>query len=94
MQLPLLLVARCQLRVAALRGNGEHALPGPDQQRHAKSGARTQQHRAAGFGNATGGEIEDRGRAGREREGIELPVKTIEALERLAAETGVAPRLG
>jgi LDH2 family malate/lactate/ureidoglycolate dehydrogenase len=40
------------------------------------------------------GEIEDRGRAGREREGIELPVKTIEALERLAAETGVAPRLG
>jgi len=40
------------------------------------------------------GEIEDRGRARRQREGIELPAKTMEALERLAAETGVAARLG
>jgi LDH2 family malate/lactate/ureidoglycolate dehydrogenase len=35
------------------------------------------------------GEIEDRNRARREREGIEVPAKTLEALERLAAETGV-----
>jgi LDH2 family malate/lactate/ureidoglycolate dehydrogenase len=35
------------------------------------------------------GEIEDRARALREREGIEVPGKTMEALERLAAETGV-----
>ena len=35
------------------------------------------------------GEIEDRSRARREREGIEVPAKTMEALERLAAETGV-----
>jgi LDH2 family malate/lactate/ureidoglycolate dehydrogenase len=35
------------------------------------------------------GEIEDRSRARREREGIELPDKTVEALERLATETGV-----
>jgi LDH2 family malate/lactate/ureidoglycolate dehydrogenase len=35
------------------------------------------------------GEIEDRSRARREREGIEVPAKTLEALERLAAETGV-----
>jgi LDH2 family malate/lactate/ureidoglycolate dehydrogenase len=35
------------------------------------------------------GEIEDRNRAGREREGIEAPAKTLEALQRLAAETGV-----
>ena len=40
------------------------------------------------------GEIEDRGRARRQREGIELPAKTMEALEWLAAETGVAARLG
>jgi LDH2 family malate/lactate/ureidoglycolate dehydrogenase len=37
------------------------------------------------------GELEDRSRARLEREGIELPAKTMEALERLAAETGVAP---
>jgi LDH2 family malate/lactate/ureidoglycolate dehydrogenase len=35
------------------------------------------------------GEIEDRNRARREREGIELPDKTVEALERLATETAV-----
>lgn len=35
------------------------------------------------------GEIEDRSRARRKREGIEVPAKTMEALERLAAETGV-----
>jgi LDH2 family malate/lactate/ureidoglycolate dehydrogenase len=35
------------------------------------------------------GEIEDRARARREREGIELPARTLEALEGLAAETGV-----
>jgi LDH2 family malate/lactate/ureidoglycolate dehydrogenase len=35
------------------------------------------------------GEIEDRNRARREREGIEVPAKTLEALKRLAAETGV-----
>jgi LDH2 family malate/lactate/ureidoglycolate dehydrogenase len=36
------------------------------------------------------GELEDRSRARLEREGIELPDKTVEALARLAAETGVA----
>jgi LDH2 family malate/lactate/ureidoglycolate dehydrogenase len=35
------------------------------------------------------GEIEDRSRARRERGGIEVPAKTMEALERLAAETRV-----
>ena len=35
------------------------------------------------------GELEDRSRARREGEGIELPGRTMEALERLAAETGV-----
>jgi LDH2 family malate/lactate/ureidoglycolate dehydrogenase len=35
------------------------------------------------------GEIEDRSRARREREGIEVPDKTLQALEQLAAETGV-----
>jgi LDH2 family malate/lactate/ureidoglycolate dehydrogenase len=39
------------------------------------------------------GEIEDRNRARREREGIEVPAKTLEALQRLAAETGVPPAL-
>jgi LDH2 family malate/lactate/ureidoglycolate dehydrogenase len=34
------------------------------------------------------GEIEDRNRARREREGIEVPAKTLDALNRLAAETG------
>jgi LDH2 family malate/lactate/ureidoglycolate dehydrogenase len=34
------------------------------------------------------GELEDRSRARRQREGIEVPAKTLEALERLAAETG------
>jgi LDH2 family malate/lactate/ureidoglycolate dehydrogenase len=36
------------------------------------------------------GELEDRSRARLEREGIELPDKTVEALAQLAAETGVA----
>jgi LDH2 family malate/lactate/ureidoglycolate dehydrogenase len=40
------------------------------------------------------GEIEDRNRARREREGIEVPDKTLEALKRLAAETGVPLALG
>jgi LDH2 family malate/lactate/ureidoglycolate dehydrogenase len=35
------------------------------------------------------GEIEDRSRARRGREGIEVPARTLEDLERLAAETGV-----
>jgi LDH2 family malate/lactate/ureidoglycolate dehydrogenase len=35
------------------------------------------------------GELEDRSRARLEREGIELPGKTMEGLQRLAAETGV-----
>jgi LDH2 family malate/lactate/ureidoglycolate dehydrogenase len=35
------------------------------------------------------GELEDRSRARREREGIEVPAKTMDSLERLAAETGV-----
>ena len=35
------------------------------------------------------GELEDRSRARTEREGIELPDKTVEALEQLAAETRV-----
>jgi LDH2 family malate/lactate/ureidoglycolate dehydrogenase len=35
------------------------------------------------------GEIEDRSRARREGEGIEVPAKTMEALDGLAAETGV-----
>ena len=35
------------------------------------------------------GELEDRARAGREGEGIEVPGRTMETLERLAAETGV-----
>ena len=35
------------------------------------------------------GELEDRSRARLEGEGIDLPDKTLEALERLAAETGV-----
>jgi LDH2 family malate/lactate/ureidoglycolate dehydrogenase len=35
------------------------------------------------------GEIEDRNRDRREREGIEVPAKTLEALKRLAAATGV-----
>jgi LDH2 family malate/lactate/ureidoglycolate dehydrogenase len=35
------------------------------------------------------GEIEDRNRERREREGIEVPAKTLEALKRLAAATGV-----
>ena len=39
------------------------------------------------------GEIEDRSRTRRERQGIELPTKTMEALERLAAETGVPLQL-
>jgi LDH2 family malate/lactate/ureidoglycolate dehydrogenase len=34
------------------------------------------------------GELEDRSRTRRQREGIEVPAKTLEALERLAAETG------
>jgi LDH2 family malate/lactate/ureidoglycolate dehydrogenase len=37
------------------------------------------------------GELEDRSRARLERDGVELPDATVEALERLAAETGVAP---
>jgi LDH2 family malate/lactate/ureidoglycolate dehydrogenase len=40
------------------------------------------------------GEIEDRSRTRREREGIDLPGKTMEALEQLAAETGVPLQLG
>jgi LDH2 family malate/lactate/ureidoglycolate dehydrogenase len=40
------------------------------------------------------GELEDRSRARLEREGIELPDATVEALERLASETGVAPAFG
>jgi LDH2 family malate/lactate/ureidoglycolate dehydrogenase len=40
------------------------------------------------------GELEDRSRARTEREGIELPDKTVDALERLAAETGVPLELG
>jgi LDH2 family malate/lactate/ureidoglycolate dehydrogenase len=36
------------------------------------------------------GELEDRSRTRLEREGVELPAKTVEALEQLAAETGVA----
>jgi LDH2 family malate/lactate/ureidoglycolate dehydrogenase len=36
------------------------------------------------------GELEDRSKARLEREGIELPDKTVEALEQLAAEAGVA----
>ena len=40
------------------------------------------------------GELEDRSRARLEREGIELPDKTMEALERLAAETGVELAFG
>ena len=40
------------------------------------------------------GEIEDRSRTRREHEGIELPAKTQEALERLAAETGAPLQLG
>jgi LDH2 family malate/lactate/ureidoglycolate dehydrogenase len=39
------------------------------------------------------GEIEDRSRIRREREGIELPSRTMEALERLAAETGAPLQL-
>src|SRR5215213_973173 len=35
------------------------------------------------------GEIEDRSLARREREGFEVPARTMEVLERLAAETGV-----
>jgi LDH2 family malate/lactate/ureidoglycolate dehydrogenase len=35
------------------------------------------------------GEIEDRSRARREREGIEVPGRTMDTLRRLAAETGV-----
>jgi LDH2 family malate/lactate/ureidoglycolate dehydrogenase len=35
------------------------------------------------------GEIEDRSRARREREGVEVPARTLAALEGLAAETGV-----
>jgi LDH2 family malate/lactate/ureidoglycolate dehydrogenase len=35
------------------------------------------------------GELEDRSRARTEREGIELPDKTVDALQQLAAETGV-----
>ena len=35
------------------------------------------------------GELEDRSRARREREGVEVPAKTLEALKGLAAETGV-----
>jgi LDH2 family malate/lactate/ureidoglycolate dehydrogenase len=40
------------------------------------------------------GELEDRSRARLERDGVELPDATVEALERLAAETGVAPAFG
>jgi LDH2 family malate/lactate/ureidoglycolate dehydrogenase len=40
------------------------------------------------------GELEDRSRARTEREGIELPDKTVEALEQLAAETGVPLEIG
>ena len=40
------------------------------------------------------GELEDRSRARLEEEGIELPDATMEALERLASETGVALALG
>ena len=54
-QRPLLLVARRQLGVAALRGNGEHALAGADEQRHAEPGAGAEQHRVAGLGNAAAG---------------------------------------
>jgi LDH2 family malate/lactate/ureidoglycolate dehydrogenase len=36
------------------------------------------------------GELEDRSRTRLEHEGVELPAKTVEALEQLAAETGVA----
>jgi LDH2 family malate/lactate/ureidoglycolate dehydrogenase len=50
---------------------------------------------APGFGEILfPGELEDRARAGREREGIEVPGRTMEALERLAAETGVPLELG
>jgi LDH2 family malate/lactate/ureidoglycolate dehydrogenase len=40
------------------------------------------------------GELEDRSRARLEGEVIDLPDKTLEALERLAAETGVPLRIG
>ena len=40
------------------------------------------------------GELEDRSRARTEREGIELPDKTVEGLEQLAAETGVPLEIG
>jgi len=40
------------------------------------------------------GELEDRSRARTEREGIDLPDKTVEALEQLAAETGVPLEIG
>lgn len=40
------------------------------------------------------GELEDRSRARTESEGIELPDKTVEALEQLAAETGVPLGIG
>jgi LDH2 family malate/lactate/ureidoglycolate dehydrogenase len=40
------------------------------------------------------GELEDRSRARTEREGIELPDKTVDALQRLAAETGVPLEIG
>jgi LDH2 family malate/lactate/ureidoglycolate dehydrogenase len=40
------------------------------------------------------GELEDRSRARLEGAGIELPERTMEALERLAAETGVALAVG
>jgi LDH2 family malate/lactate/ureidoglycolate dehydrogenase len=40
------------------------------------------------------GELEDRSRDRTEREGIELPDKTVDALQRLAAETGVPLETG
>jgi LDH2 family malate/lactate/ureidoglycolate dehydrogenase len=40
------------------------------------------------------GELEDRSRDRTEREGIELPDKTVDALEQLAAETGVPLETG
>jgi LDH2 family malate/lactate/ureidoglycolate dehydrogenase len=40
------------------------------------------------------GELEDRSRDRTEREGIELPDKTVDALQQLAAETGVPLEIG
>ena len=40
------------------------------------------------------GELEDRSMARREREGVELPGKTVESLEQLAAQTAVPLEIG